>query len=80
MGRVGGYNHFNQLGVGSSMLAKFWWARLRNGYGIVRRKHQQIRYRWTFHPFCCAALRGERNSVVAGPGPITAESHRRCAG
>src|SRR3954452_4979364 len=49
MGRVGGYNHLKQLGVGSSLLGQVLVGAIGGMvYAIVRRKHQQIRYRWTF--------------------------------
>src|SRR6266567_2065889 len=50
MGRVGGYNHLKQLGVGSSMLGQILVGAIGGMvYGIVRRKRQQhFGYRWTF--------------------------------
>src|SRR5438034_4241562 len=57
MGRVGGYNHLKQLGVGSSMLGQSLVGAIGGMvYGIVRRKHQQIRYRWTFLIFVALPL------------------------
>src|SRR5207249_10020074 len=57
MGRVGGYNHLKQLGVGSSMLGQVLVGAIGGMvYGIVRRKHQQIRYRWTFLIFVALPL------------------------
>src|SRR5437868_1282551 len=45
MGRVGGYNHLKQLGVGSSMLGQILVGAIGGMvYGIVRRKDQQVRY------------------------------------
>src|SRR5947209_18540768 len=52
MGRVGGYNHLKQLGVGSSMLGQILVGAIGGMlYGIARRKHQYIRYRRTFLVF-----------------------------
>src|SRR3982751_1914210 len=52
MGRVGGYNHLKQLGVCSSVLGQVLVGAIGGMlYGIVRRKHQYIRYRRTFLVF-----------------------------
>src|ERR1051325_4847591 len=52
MGRVGGYNHLKQLGVGSSMLGQILVGVIGGMiYGLVRRKRQYIRYRSTFLVF-----------------------------
>src|SRR2546423_751387 len=57
MGRVGGYNHLKQLGVGSSMVGQILVGAIGGMvYGIVRRKEQQIRYRWTFLIFVALPL------------------------
>jgi len=57
MGRVGGYNHLKQLGVGSSMLGQIVVGAIGGMiYGIVRRKHQHIRYRWSFLIFVALPL------------------------
>ena len=41
MGRVGGYNHLKQLGVGSSILGQILVGAIGGMvYGLVRRKHQ----------------------------------------
>ena len=57
MGRVGGYNHLKQLGVGSSMFGQILVGAIGGMvYGIVRRKDQQIRYRWTFLIFVALPL------------------------
>src|SRR5947209_18723215 len=48
MGRVGGYNHLKQLGVGSSMLGQILVGAIGGMiYGIVRHKHRPVGYRWT---------------------------------
>src|SRR5881394_3971775 len=47
MGRVGGYNHLKHLGVGSSIFGQILVGAIGGMiYGILRRKHQHIRYRW----------------------------------
>src|SRR5437660_4414249 len=57
MGRVGGYNHLKQLGVGSSMLGQILVGAIGGMvYGIVRRKRQHIGYRWTFLIFVALPL------------------------
>src|SRR5438128_180828 len=58
MGRVGGYNHLKQLGVGSSMLGQILVGAIGGMvYGIVRRKRQQhFGYRWTFLVFVALPL------------------------
>src|SRR5438477_11705028 len=57
MGRVGGYNHLKQLGVGSSMLGQILVGAIGGMlYGIARRKHQYIRYRRTFLVFVALPL------------------------
>lgn len=57
MGRVGGYNHLKQLGVGSSMLGQIVVGTIGGMfYGIVRGKHQHIRYRRTFLVFVALPL------------------------
>src|SRR5213075_1031345 len=48
MGRVGGYNHLKQLGVGSSMLGQILVGAIGGMiYGIVRHKHRPVDYRLT---------------------------------
>jgi len=58
MGRVGGYNHLKQLGVGSSILGQILVGALGGiVYGMVGRKRQQrIGYRWTFLIFVALPL------------------------
>src|SRR5215468_2099358 len=57
MGRVGGYNHLKQLGVGSSMLGQILVGAIGGMvYGIVRRKHQHVGYRWSFLIFVALPL------------------------
>src|SRR5207253_558106 len=58
MGRVGGYNHLRQLGVGSSMLGQILVGAIGGMvYGIIRRKRQQhFGYRWTFLIFVALPL------------------------
>ena len=58
MGRVGGYNHLKQLGVGSSMLGQILVGAIGGMvYGIVCRKYPQIRYPWTFLIFVARCVR-----------------------
>src|SRR5437870_6861849 len=58
MGRVGGYNHLKQLGVGSSVLGQVLVGAIGGMvYGMVRRKRQQhFGYRWTFLVFVSLPL------------------------
>ena len=57
MGRVGGYNHLKQLGVGSSMLGQILVGAIGGLiYGIVRHKHQHLGYHWTFLLFVVLPL------------------------
>src|SRR6266516_4807287 len=58
MGRVGGYNHLKQLGVGSSVLGQILVGAIGGVvYGMVRRKRQQhFGYRWTFLIFVALPL------------------------
>jgi DMSO/TMAO reductase YedYZ molybdopterin-dependent catalytic subunit len=57
MGRVGGYNHLKQLGVGSSMLGQILVGGIGGMvYGMVRGKRQHIGYRWTFLVFVALPL------------------------
>src|SRR5689334_7810721 len=57
MGRVGGYNHLKQLGVGSSMLGQILVGAIGGMiYGIVRPKYQRVGYRWTFLIFVALPL------------------------
>src|SRR5438093_5782508 len=57
MGRVGGYNHLKQLGVGSSVFGQILVGAIGGMvYGLVCRKDQQIRYRWTFLIFVALPL------------------------
>src|SRR5207253_7258508 len=49
MGRVGGYNHLKQLGVGSSIFGQILVGAIGGiVYGLVRRKRGDVGYRWTF--------------------------------
>src|SRR5437899_11409102 len=49
MGRVGGYNHLKQLGVGSSILGQILVGAIGGmGFGVIRRKQGVVRYRGTF--------------------------------
>jgi len=57
MGRVGGYNHLKQLGVGSSMLGQVLVGAIGGMvFGTIRRKHGQIGYRWTILIFVALPL------------------------
>jgi len=58
MGRVGGYNHLKQLGVGSSVLGQVLVGAIGGMvYGMVCRKRQQhFGYRWTFLIFVALPL------------------------
>src|SRR5438034_10546150 len=59
MGRVGGYNHLKQLGVGSSMLGQILVGAIGGMiYGTVRhqRAQQHFEYRWTFLIFVALPL------------------------
>src|SRR5437660_1752296 len=58
MGRVGGYNHLKQLGVGSSILGQILVGAIGGiVYGMVGRKRQQrIGYRWSFLIFVALPL------------------------
>src|SRR5213082_2085863 len=58
MGRVGGYNHLKQLGVGSSVLGQVLLGAIGGMvYGMVCRKRQQhFGYRWTFLIFVALPL------------------------
>src|SRR5437762_13531168 len=59
MGRVGGYNHLKQLGVGSSMFGQVLVGAIGGMvYGIARRKRaqQHFEYRWTFLIFVALPL------------------------
>src|SRR5437016_1475453 len=57
MGRVGGYNHLKQLGVGSSMLGQILVGAIGGMvYGIIRRKRRDVGYRWTFLIFVSLPL------------------------
>src|SRR5438093_10818514 len=48
MGRVGGYNHLKQLGVGSSMLGQILVGAIGGMvYGLIRRKRRDVGYRLT---------------------------------
>src|SRR5438094_10593771 len=53
MGRVGGYNHLKQLGVGSSIFGQILVGAIGGiVFGIIRRNRQQhCRYRWPFLTF-----------------------------
>src|SRR3954462_11789319 len=49
MGRVGGYNHLKQLGVGSSIFGQILVGAMGGMVcGLVRRKPGDVGYRWTF--------------------------------
>src|SRR5436190_23508735 len=58
MGRVGGYNHLKQFGVGSSIVGQILVGAIGGMvYGIIRRKRQQhFGYRWTFLIFVALPL------------------------
>src|SRR5213082_3965599 len=57
MGRVGGYNHLKQLGVGSSILGQILVGALGGMvYGMVRRKREHFGYHWTFLIFVALPL------------------------
>src|SRR5437588_9823536 len=57
MGRVGGYNHLKQLGVGSSMLGQILVGGIGGMvYGMVCHRRQHIGYRWTFLVFVAFPL------------------------
>jgi DMSO/TMAO reductase YedYZ molybdopterin-dependent catalytic subunit len=57
MGRVGGYNHLKQLGVGSSMLGQILVGAIGGMiYGIVLQKYRRVGYRWTFLIFVALPL------------------------
>jgi hypothetical protein len=57
MGRVGGYNHLKQLGVGSSMVGQILVGAIGGMvYGIVRYKHQYLGYHRTFFFFVALPL------------------------
>src|SRR5438046_8684553 len=48
MGRVGGYNHLKQLGVGSSVFGQILVGAIGGiVYGLVRRNRDDVGYRWT---------------------------------
>src|SRR4029078_9880513 len=52
MGRVGGYNHLKQLGVGSSMFGQIVVGAIGGiVFGVVRHKRGDVGYRWTFLVF-----------------------------
>jgi DMSO/TMAO reductase YedYZ molybdopterin-dependent catalytic subunit len=57
MGRVGGYNHLKQLGVGSSIVGQILVGAIGGMiYGVVWRKGQRIRYRSSFLVFVVLPL------------------------
>src|SRR2546429_3949252 len=57
MGRIGGYNHLKQLGVGSSILGQILVGAIGGAvYGLVRRKRGDVGYRWTFLIFVALPL------------------------
>src|SRR5438477_9456513 len=57
MGRVGGYNHLKQLGVGSSLLGQILVGALGGiVYGLIRRQRRDVGYRWTFLIFVSLPL------------------------
>src|SRR5437762_8609576 len=57
MGRVGGYNHLKQLGVGSSILGQILVGALGGMVcGMVRHKREHFGYRWTFLIFVALPL------------------------
>jgi DMSO/TMAO reductase YedYZ molybdopterin-dependent catalytic subunit len=57
MGRVGGYNHLKQFGVGSSILGQVLVGAIGGMvFGTIRRKHGQIGYRWTIPIFVALPL------------------------
>src|SRR5882724_1309141 len=57
MGRVGGYNHLKQLGVGSSIFGQILVGAIGGiVFGLVRRKRGDVGYRWTFLIFVALPL------------------------
>src|SRR3982751_709562 len=57
MGRVGGYNHLKQLGVGSSILGQIVVGAIGGiVFGVIRRKQGDVGYRWTFLIFVALPL------------------------
>ena len=57
MGRVGGYNHLKQLGVGSSILGQILVGAIGGiVFGVVRHKRGDVGYRWTFLVFVALPL------------------------
>src|SRR2546421_8594969 len=57
MGRVGGYNHLKQLGVGSSILGQVLVGAIGGMiFGAIRHKRGQIGYRWTILIFVALPL------------------------
>src|SRR5437660_7618157 len=57
MGRVGGYNHLKQLGVGSSILGQVLVGAIGGMvFGTIRHKRGQIGYRWTILIFVALPL------------------------
>ena len=57
MGRVGGYNHLKQLGVGSSILGQILVGAIGGiVFGLVRRNRGDAGYRWTFLVFVALPL------------------------
>src|SRR5436190_8968603 len=57
MGRVGGYNHLKQLGVGSSVAGQVLVGAIGGMvFGTIRHKHGQIGYRWTILIFVALPL------------------------
>src|SRR5438309_5105691 len=66
MGRVGGYNHLKQLGVGSSILGQILVGAIGGiVYGLVRRKRGHVGYRWTFLIF--VALPSVLSAILLWP-------------
>jgi DMSO/TMAO reductase YedYZ molybdopterin-dependent catalytic subunit len=57
MGRVGGYNHLKQLGVGSSILGQILVGAIGGMvYGFICRKRDDVGYSWTFLIFVALPL------------------------
>src|SRR5438477_707912 len=57
MGRVGGYNHLKQLGVGSSIFGQILVGAIGGiVFGVIRRKQGDVGYRWTFLIFVALPL------------------------
>src|SRR5437764_13570719 len=57
MGRVGGYNHLKQLGVGSSIFGQILVGAIGGiVFGVISRKQGDVGYRWTLLIFVALPL------------------------